>query len=66
MEPVFGLIKEQQRAHRFLLRGLANLAAEWALLATAFSLRTLWRVWRAPAAGPGDRSAAIRAAGSAG
>lgn len=46
VEPVFGIIKEQQAAHRFLLRGLANVAAEWALLATAFNLRTLWRAWR--------------------
>ena len=29
---------------RFLLRGLRNVAAEWTLLATAFNLRTLWRV----------------------
>ena len=46
VEPVFGIIKEQQRARRFLLRGLMNVAAEWTLLATAFNLRTLWRVWR--------------------
>lgn len=48
VEPVFGIIKEQLRARRFLLRGLANVTAEWALLATAFNLRTLWRLWRAP------------------
>ena len=41
VEPVFGIIKEQQGARRFLLRGLANVAAEWTVLATAFSLRTL-------------------------
>ena len=29
VEPVFGIIKEQQRAHRFLLCGLNNVAAEW-------------------------------------
>ena len=45
VEPVFGIIKEQQRARRFLLRGLANVAAEWIMLATAFNLRTLCRVW---------------------
>ena len=45
VEPVFGIIKEQQRARRFLLRGLANVAAEWTMLATAFNLRTLYRVW---------------------
>ena len=44
VEPVFGIIKEQQQAQRFLLRGLTNVAAEWALLATAFNLRTLWRI----------------------
>ena len=47
VEPVFGIIKEQQSARRFLLRGLANVAAEWVLLATTFNLRTLWRVWSA-------------------
>ena len=46
VEPVFGIIKEQQGLRRFLLRGLGNVAAEWILLATAFNLRTLWRVWR--------------------
>ena len=45
VEPVFGIIKEQQRARRFLLRGLANVTAEWTILATAFNLRTLWRAW---------------------
>ena len=45
VEPVFGIIKEQQGARRFLLRGLANVTAEWTMLATAFNLRTLWRVW---------------------
>ena len=46
VEPGFGIIKEQQGLRRFLLRGLGNVAAEWILLATAFNLRTLWRVWR--------------------
>ena len=46
VEPVFGIIKEQLAARRFLLRGFANVSAEWALLGTAFNLRTLWRVWR--------------------
>ena len=46
VEPVFGIIKEQQRARRFLLRGLANVADEWTALATAFNLRTLWNAWR--------------------
>ena len=46
VEPVFGIIKEQLAARRFLLRGFANMSAEWTLLGTAFNLRTLWRVWR--------------------
>lgn len=46
VEPVFGIIKEEQGARRFLLRGIVNVAAEWTMLATAFNLRTLWRVWR--------------------
>lgn len=51
IEPVFGIIKEQQGARRFSLRGLVNVAAEWVLLATAFNLRTLWRIWRSGAVG---------------
>jgi hypothetical protein len=46
-EPAFGILKEQQAARRFLLRGLPNVQAEWSLLATAFNLRTLARLWRA-------------------
>jgi len=45
-EPTFGILKEQLGARRFLLRGLANVISEFALLATAFNLRTLWRAWR--------------------
>jgi transposase len=44
-EPTFGILKELHGARRFLLRGLANVRAEWTLLATAFNLRTLARVW---------------------
>ena len=54
VEPVFGIIKEQQQARRFLLRGRAKVAAEWSLLATAFNLRTLWRVWRSRTITPGS------------
>ncbi len=46
-EPAFGIIKEQQQARRFLLRGLTNVSAEWVMLATAFNIRTLWKVWSA-------------------
>jgi transposase len=45
IEPTFGIIKEQQDGRRLLLRGLANANAEWSLLAVAFNLRTLARVW---------------------
>lgn len=46
VEPVFGILKEQLGARRFLLRGLPNVTAEWTVLATAFNLRTLWQAWR--------------------
>jgi len=46
IEPIFGILKEQLSARRFLLRGLANVRSEFVLLATAFNLRTLWRVWK--------------------
>ena len=65
VEPVFGIIKEQLRARRFLLRGLANVKAEWALLATAFNLRTLWRLWRAPPPKPAGWGATRTTAGAA-
>lgn len=44
-EPTFGIIKEQMTAKRFLLRRLSNVRAEFHLLATAFNLRILWRIW---------------------
>ena len=46
VEPVFVILKEQMGMRRFLLRGVADVAAEWTLSATAFNLRTLWRIWR--------------------
>ncbi len=45
IEPAFGILKEQLRARRFLLRGLDNVKAEFLILATAFNLRVLWRAW---------------------
>jgi transposase len=45
-EPVFGTLKEQHGLRRFLLRGVANVTAEWRLLAAAFNLRVLARYWR--------------------
>ena len=47
IEPVFGILKEQMEMRRFALRGLVNVVAQWTLAATAFNLRTLWRIWRA-------------------
>lgn len=43
-EPTFGILRDQMNARRFLLRGLVNVRAEFNLLATAFNLRTLWRI----------------------
>ena len=47
IEPLFAILKNQLGAQQFTLRGLTNVKAEWSLLATAFNLRTLWRIWRA-------------------
>ena len=44
VEPAFGIIKEQMGVRRFLLRGLVNVRAEFAMVATAFNLLTLWRL----------------------
>ncbi len=57
VEPVFGIFKEQLRARRFLLRGLANVKAEWTVLAIAFNLRTIWKAWR-PGADPSTQVSA--------
>jgi transposase len=43
IEPVFGQIKEQQGARRFLCRGLAACEAEWKLLCGTHNLLKLWR-----------------------
>jgi hypothetical protein len=45
-EPIFGILKEQLGARRFLLRGLENVRSEFTLMATAFNLRTLLRIWK--------------------
>jgi hypothetical protein len=53
IEPVFGQLKEQQGARRFLQRGLAACEAEWKLLCGTHNLLKLWRRQaRPPAAGP--------------
>jgi hypothetical protein len=46
VEPVFGILKEQQGARRLLLRGLQAVEAEWRLLAATFNLRVLARLWQ--------------------
>jgi hypothetical protein len=46
VEPALGILKECQGARRLLLRGLDAVQAEWRLLATAFNLRTLAKVWQ--------------------
>jgi transposase len=43
IEPVFGQLKEQQGARRFLRRGLAACDAEWKLLCGTHNLLKLWR-----------------------
>jgi hypothetical protein len=53
IELVFGAIKDQHRAHRFLLRGLKAVDAEWSLLAVGYNLKTLARVWAAAVHQPG-------------
>ena len=56
IEPVFGILKEQLGARRLLLRGLVNVRAEFTLMATAFNLRTLSRVWNRLKQGIGLKS----------
>lgn len=48
VEPVFGQIKEQLGARRFLLRGLTNVQGEWNLLCSVHNLLKLWRHWWQP------------------
>jgi hypothetical protein len=43
VEPVFGQLKEQESAGRFLRRGLTACDAEWKLLCGAHNLLKLWR-----------------------
>lgn len=44
VEPVLGVLKEQRGIRRFRLRGLAKVAVEFTLAATALNLTRLWRV----------------------
>lgn len=57
VEPVFGIIREQQGLTRFLRRGLDNVTAEWHLLCATYNLRVIWRHWWCQ----GGRRAAIAA-----
>jgi hypothetical protein len=41
VEPVFGQIKEARGFRQFLLRGLAKVKAEWAMICTAHNLTKL-------------------------
>jgi Transposase DDE domain len=41
VEPVFGIIKSAMGFLRFHLRGLANVAHEWRLIALAYNCRRL-------------------------
>jgi transposase/IS5 family transposase len=43
VEPVLGVLKEQRGMRRFRLRGLAKVAVEFTLAATALNLTRLWR-----------------------
>ena len=50
VEPVFGLIKRARGFRQFLLRGLAKVQAEWALICTGHNLLKLYRSGRWTAA----------------
>jgi len=43
VEPVFGQIKQARGFRQFLLRGVENVQAEWALICTAHNLTKLAR-----------------------
>jgi len=53
VENVFGTLKTRHHARQWLRRGHEAVRAEWALLAVAFNLRTLW------ACGQRDRPRAV-------
>jgi hypothetical protein len=46
VEPVFGIIKSAMGFVRFRLRGLRNVATEWALTALAYNCRRIARLCR--------------------
>jgi transposase/IS5 family transposase len=43
-EPIFGVLKEQRGMRRFRMRGLAKVAIEFTLAATALNLTRIWRL----------------------
>jgi len=45
IEPVFAQIKQQMGFRRWTVRGLQNVRAQWALLATTWNLRVIFRHW---------------------
>lgn len=46
VEPVFGHIKQQLGFRRWTVRGLANVQAQWAMLAATRNLQIIFRHWR--------------------
>ena len=51
-EPVFGQIKQARGFRQFLLRGVENVAAEWAIVCTAHNLLKLAKGWSLSAVRP--------------
>jgi transposase len=47
VEPVFGQIKHNQGYRRWRVRGLANVCAEWSLIAVVYNLKKMYTLWRA-------------------
>ncbi len=55
VEPVFGQIKQGRGFRQFLLRGLAKVRGEWALLCTTHNIRKLWTALRRQRRHSGER-----------
>jgi transposase len=45
IEHIFGCLKSNDRFWRFLVRGLAKVSAQWAMVCAAFNLRKLYDAW---------------------
>lgn len=52
IEPVFAQIKQQMGFRRWTVRGLQNVRCQWAMLATTWNLRVIFRHWRDGKNGP--------------